>query len=243
MKIKCPIIEDLLPLYIDGACSEESKVIVEEHLKECSLCSDKFNAQKSNLIVTDNVINQNLKSKKPFKKIKKYQVIKLIVILLCIPLMLLSFNEVRGEGLGFTALYGRYNTERYLSYLEKDEFLSATRYGKFTGGIYKNFEYEDAAKKEWIAGMEKLKDEGIEFVSHKENDILTDDGFTSGYVIISIRYEDKVYDFRLFISTNNGKVEPGALSYDFKYRFREPTAAEEMLREKISKVISTYNPG
>ena len=34
MKITCNIIEDLLPLYIDDMVSEDSRQLVEEHLKE-----------------------------------------------------------------------------------------------------------------------------------------------------------------------------------------------------------------
>ena len=30
----CEVIRDLLPLYQDGACSEESRGLVEAHLKE-----------------------------------------------------------------------------------------------------------------------------------------------------------------------------------------------------------------
>ena len=35
MKITCNIIEDLLPLYVDDMVSEDSRKLVEEHLKEC----------------------------------------------------------------------------------------------------------------------------------------------------------------------------------------------------------------
>lgn len=38
MKIPCGIIRDLLPLYHDNVCSEESKDMVEEHLSECEDC-------------------------------------------------------------------------------------------------------------------------------------------------------------------------------------------------------------
>ena len=34
----CEVIRDLLPLYQDGACSEESRGLVEAHLKECEEC-------------------------------------------------------------------------------------------------------------------------------------------------------------------------------------------------------------
>lgn len=37
-KISCNIIGDLLPLYVDGAVSEDTKKLVEEHLAECEVC-------------------------------------------------------------------------------------------------------------------------------------------------------------------------------------------------------------
>ena len=38
MKINCNIIEDLLPLYVDDMVSEDSRKLVEEHLKGCPAC-------------------------------------------------------------------------------------------------------------------------------------------------------------------------------------------------------------
>ena len=40
MKLRCDVIQDLLPLYHDGVCSEESKTIVEEHIATCAACKD-----------------------------------------------------------------------------------------------------------------------------------------------------------------------------------------------------------
>lgn len=37
-RYSCDVIQDLLPLYEDGCCSEESKALVEAHLAECSQC-------------------------------------------------------------------------------------------------------------------------------------------------------------------------------------------------------------
>ena len=39
MKLPCTVIEDMLPMYYDGVCSDESATLVEEHLKECPQCS------------------------------------------------------------------------------------------------------------------------------------------------------------------------------------------------------------
>ena len=37
-EINCKIIQDLLPLYIDGVCSEDSKLLIEKHLSHCEDC-------------------------------------------------------------------------------------------------------------------------------------------------------------------------------------------------------------
>ena len=50
MKYQCEMIQDLLPLYKDGVCSEASKQIVEEHLEECPACTDFFNQLKDTVI-------------------------------------------------------------------------------------------------------------------------------------------------------------------------------------------------
>ena len=40
MKYPCNIIQDLLPLYHDNVCSEESRRAVQQHLPECEACRD-----------------------------------------------------------------------------------------------------------------------------------------------------------------------------------------------------------
>ena len=38
MNQPCPMIQDLLPLYVDQICSQESRRAVEEHVENCPLC-------------------------------------------------------------------------------------------------------------------------------------------------------------------------------------------------------------
>lgn len=40
--MNCNIVKDLIPLYIDGCCSEESKKIVKEHIENCTSCKQLF---------------------------------------------------------------------------------------------------------------------------------------------------------------------------------------------------------
>ncbi len=53
MKTHCDIIQDLLPLYADSACSAESAKLVEEHLAECSECAHMLEILRNNEIEND----------------------------------------------------------------------------------------------------------------------------------------------------------------------------------------------
>lgn len=59
--MNCEIIKDLIPLYIDRCCSEESANEVEKHLKECENCKSIFDMMNS----------ENLKEKNESFEIKK----------------------------------------------------------------------------------------------------------------------------------------------------------------------------
>lgn len=45
--MNCDIIKDLIPLYIDNACSDESRYTVETHLTKCENCKSLYNAMTS----------------------------------------------------------------------------------------------------------------------------------------------------------------------------------------------------
>lgn len=47
MKINCGIAKDLLPLYVDEVCSQESKGAIEEHLSECQDCKNYYEQLKA----------------------------------------------------------------------------------------------------------------------------------------------------------------------------------------------------
>ena len=72
MKTDCRVIEDLIPLYLDGVCSVQTKELVEEHLGGCENCRKLIEqVHPVNMIapagedaVTDRTV------KKAFKKIR-----------------------------------------------------------------------------------------------------------------------------------------------------------------------------
>lgn len=72
--MKCEIIRDLLPSYIDGLTSEISNAAIEEHLEECVECRQYVEAMKKEMLSKRYVEMSKEKLQediKPFKKIKK----------------------------------------------------------------------------------------------------------------------------------------------------------------------------
>ncbi|MGH4124310.1 MAG: zf-HC2 domain-containing protein [Clostridium sp.] len=53
MKISCEIVKDLLPLYYDDVCSNESRTTIEEHLLECDTCKKYLDSMNSDFIQTN----------------------------------------------------------------------------------------------------------------------------------------------------------------------------------------------
>ncbi len=89
MKITCDIINDLIPLYIDNLCTEDSRKLIEEHMKHCNKCSQKLEDMKNPLEYPQ--IPEHWESKEPFKKIKKKVRIQLIIAVIMTGCIIGSF--------------------------------------------------------------------------------------------------------------------------------------------------------
>lgn len=50
MKLTCNMMDDLLPLYIEDACSEDSRLAVEEHLSQCIPCRMKLERMQERIM-------------------------------------------------------------------------------------------------------------------------------------------------------------------------------------------------
>lgn len=79
----CEMMHDLLPLYADGVCSEESKKIVNEHLAECKECSDMLKKLNQKVAVAADTDISALKKIKRRFRIIKTAIIAAAVLLLC----------------------------------------------------------------------------------------------------------------------------------------------------------------
>lgn len=90
-KESCSLIKDLLPLYIDDLCSNESMKIIKNHLADCTECSKEYEQltnQPKIKIVNDNSTELIKGVGKMFKKDKKKAIIKTISIFLAVFILL-----------------------------------------------------------------------------------------------------------------------------------------------------------
>ncbi len=79
MKISCNIIEDLLPLYVDDMVSEDSRQLVEEHLKECTTCQKNAGRNEKGKTACGHgkgriLADAERKAREPLKKIRERSV-------------------------------------------------------------------------------------------------------------------------------------------------------------------------
>lgn len=73
MKYSCNLIRDLIPLYCDEICSEDSKEAVETHMEECEDCQKYYHEMKQPALVQQSLQNSNYENQQiaSMKKIKK----------------------------------------------------------------------------------------------------------------------------------------------------------------------------
>lgn len=75
MNYNCGIIDDLLPLYLDGACSEESTIAIEMHLKGCDVCRNKLTRMKADNVISEVVkADSEITMAKYAKKVKRHRI-------------------------------------------------------------------------------------------------------------------------------------------------------------------------
>lgn len=104
MKVSCEIIKDLIPLYHDGVCSDDSRVMIEGHLLECDSCKAELQAMDEVLFINNK--DQNLHEAEAVKKLSRRWkkgmmksllkgVVITIIVIAAIVLVLYLFMDIR----------------------------------------------------------------------------------------------------------------------------------------------------
>lgn len=116
--MKCEIIQDLIPTYCEGVCSEETKILVEAHIQECAACRQEIEAYQE----IETMDLPTIDEKKPFKKIIKGYQKKLFLLCLAFLMIFLLF-ETRITSELMKLRFLSYVTRHYAQYdLEMTSF-------------------------------------------------------------------------------------------------------------------------
>ena len=102
MKYECDVIEDLLPLYQDGACTNATKRAVEEHLAECPKCTELFSKLKD-MSIDEMILREKenvIGSQSKYFKRKSALAGSIVGGIFALPILIcLIVNLVTGHGL------------------------------------------------------------------------------------------------------------------------------------------------
>jgi predicted anti-sigma-YlaC factor YlaD len=79
--MKCDVIKDLMPSYIDNLLSEDSQGLVEEHLAECEICKAYYETLKGDDDIFEAAAEElHVDEIQPLKKIKKKMNRKTLIV-------------------------------------------------------------------------------------------------------------------------------------------------------------------
>lgn len=126
MRLSCGIVQDLLPLYEDGLCGEESRAAIEEHLRECSSCQSLLSGMRA-LEEPDHPAqaSEDRAVLRAFRKIRRRWAVSLMAALLIVPVIFLSANQIRREGVCFTNIDDIVRAGGYMRALESQDWERA----------------------------------------------------------------------------------------------------------------------
>ncbi len=128
MKLPCEMIQDLLPLYEEEMCSPATRIAVEEHFQECEQCRKQAEEMKKLSVYDieeDYPESEEAAVVRSFRKIHRRWLQSLLCVFLIIPMLLLTINQWRGEGICFTNPDDIWAVRRFVTALEKGDFEKA----------------------------------------------------------------------------------------------------------------------
>lgn len=174
--MKCEVIKDLLALYADDACSEQTKAEIEEHLNGCEACSKELEEYKKeiNAEATQKV---DMDKVKPFRKVAKRiaRTSALLIVLIIILGIGVFFVYAQSKGLTvdfslFKSYYDSKNQTEMLTNGDIDGFMNTVDiyYDYYSMSMFNNTNIEEDVQKQLQVFYDK-------FIKGKEIDVKIDD--------------------------------------------------------------------
>ncbi|MDD6291700.1 MAG: zf-HC2 domain-containing protein [Lachnospiraceae bacterium] len=151
-EISCQVIQDILPLYEDGCCSEDSKNLVEEHLKTCTECQKLVSRYEEPVPVREEEKEPEVVSiQRGVRQIKRGKVAGFIALALVVAVFFVVIplkNYIVGDGVTYANLKEIYMARSFGNAIAEGNYEKA--YSYFTI----EQDYDDL--------MEQYDEEGIE---------------------------------------------------------------------------------
>ena len=200
-EISCNIVIDLMPLYKEGICSDETRAFVEEHLRDCADCRRLAGDIDMNTAVPDTAVPDEIETfKKVSRKMRSTRFMKAMAVVFCIAFA------------AFACLNIVWLAVKYLPYRSLAKDMTRMDYGKGTGYSSTSNGYTYRAKMPGYLGFEggflSVEPEGTESVI-----VLDDGGIQFGdskgahcsLFIWNAESRTKPAEYGLFIETENGE--------------------------------------
>lgn len=174
MAYNCNIIKDLMPSYIDNICSNETRTLVEEHIRTCTSCNLILDSMKQPVSTLKITKDEQIEFQKPFIKIKKKNRIKVIISAFTAAIItIICMMIIQNVGIIHDFFIPR---ERCIINLDSHElswrnilFEDGKEYLNFNSIFYKKKITNDANSTESI----ELR------ISNEESEVIVDDLFIS----------------------------------------------------------------
>ena len=160
MKLPCKVIEDMLPMYYDKVCSEESAALVEEHLKGCPHCGQMLLDLRGDIDIPEKQVDDIKPLKmiqKSYKKMRLGWLIAMLCVLVLTPIAFLIGNQ-QGK-----------HSEQVVDYAKEDAVAYANGFMAclVDGDYAKAYSYWDieGEKKDLLSGNLFVEEDLVSFES------------------------------------------------------------------------------
>ena len=217
-KINCNVIKDILPLYVDDLASEDTKALVESHLKKCDSCMQEYRKMANVLQMPIECVTEPIEKLQKKWRNEKILITIFTTLVSLVVVLLMSFwlfyygVPASEESIGLTT---EFQINRY-GYLNQEYVFHFTRLdNKNLNTFFQNIYEKNEEGEKVLVGYEVQVREPIINLKHQSK------GLTFGYwyqdaagpaadfdFTVTIKYKDseKVYSMReegLFVPQEN----------------------------------------
>ena len=159
MDKQCEIVRDLLPLYVDGACSESSAAMVKEHLESCPECKtlyEKLCSDTGEGTLKAEMVGVVAKREKKVKKKRLLTIVASVVLTIVLIFTVINLWPASID-YGSSEIYSREDMDDAIK-LIKDQFYS------WEGcKLYSIYYTDDSFCQREIEYVNTLADDGVTY--------------------------------------------------------------------------------